>query len=168
MRALALFATAVLLVGPVRADDDEASRATLRGLKGVRIEIEEPSSELADRGITAEVLRADTQLTLRQGGIPIDENGRQALPGEPILFVQVLASVDKTFDQCSFGIQLELQQQAELARDHAIAAAVTTWSVGGIGEAGRDWRQVLRKELAYYVGLFADAWHEVNPPSGSN
>jgi hypothetical protein len=168
VRALALLATVVLLVGPVRAEDDEPSRATLRGLKGVRIEIEEPSPELADRGITAEVLRADTELPLRQGGIPIDASGRQPLPGEPVLFVQVLAAVDKTFDQCSFGIRLELQQQAELARDHAIATAVTTWSVGGIGEAGRDWRQVLRKELAYYVGLFADAWHEANPPSGSN
>ena len=167
MRALALFTAAVLLVGPVRAEDDEPSRATLRGLKGVRIEIEEPSPELADRGITAEVLRAEALLQLRQGGIAVDENGRHAFPGDPVLRVQVLATVDKTFDQCSFAVRLELWQKAVLDRDPAIATAVTTWSVGGLGEAGRDWRQVLRKELAYYVGVFVEAWQEVNPPASN-
>jgi hypothetical protein len=167
VRALALFAAAVLLVGPVRAEDDEPSRATLRGLKGVRVEIEEPSPELADRGITAEVLRSEALLQLRQGGIAADENGRHGFPGDPVLRVQVLATVDKTFDQCSFAVQLELWQKAVLERDPAIASAVITWSVGGIGEAGRDWRQVLRKELAYYVGVFVEAWQEVNPPASN-
>ena len=161
-------AFAVLLAAPARAADADA-RATLRGLKGVRIVVEDVSAELRERGITEDVVLAETERQLRQGGIPIyTEKQRRAFPGEPVLHVQVLAQVDVRFDEAAFGVRLELRQNAHLERDRSMRApGVTTWSTGGIGEAARDWRQVLRDEVAYHAGRFVEAWQEANPPARS-
>ena len=165
MRRLALFCVVVLLAVPARAQDDEQTRATLRGLKGVRIVVEDLSPALSDRGITTNVVLAEVQLPLRQAAIPIDDDsGRRPLPGDPVLNVQVLASVDERFDQCAFAVRLELRQNTQLERDHGMAVSATTWSTGGLGEAGKDWRQVLREELAYYAGVFVEAWQAANNP----
>ena len=150
---------------PAAAQDDP--RTTLRGLQGLRVVLAELVPELEARGITSDVVLAEVHLQLRKARIPIlAENARKPAPGDPALYVEVLANVHPTFDQCSFSVRLEVQQTARLDRDRKLPPArVVTWSTGGIGEAGKDWRTILREELASYVGTFVRAYVEANPPS---
>ena len=166
-----LAATGALLAGiaclalrPVTAEDDATARDSLRGLTGLHLRIAEVSPELAARGITTDVVFAEALLQLRQAAIPILDEQKKTAPGAPELFVEVLANLDPNFDQCSFAFRLELRQLTRLERDAKRPAAhAVTWSIGGIGEAGAQWRQVLREELAYYVGRFVDAYRLANP-----
>jgi len=150
--------------GPVAAEDDTPARDSLRGLTGVHLSIAEVSPELTARGITTDVVFAEVQLQLRQAAIPLLDEQKKPAPGEPELFVEVLANVDPNFDQCSFAFRVELRQLTRLERDaKRPAARAVTWSIGGIGEAGTQWRQILREELAYYVDRFVVAYRTANP-----
>jgi hypothetical protein len=149
---------------PVTAEDDATARDSLRGLNGLHLSIAKVSPELAARGITTDVVFAEAVLQLRQAAIPILDEQKKTAPGAPELFVEVLANLDPNFDQCSFAFRLELRQLTRLERDAKRPAAyAVTWSIGGIGEAGAQWRQILREELAYYVGRFVDAYRLANP-----
>ncbi len=118
------------------------------------------------RGITSDVVLAEVKLQMRQARRPVLAETAKPQPGDPELYVEVLANVHPTFEQCSFGIRLEVRQAARLERDRKPAPArVVTWRTGGIGEAGTDWRAVLREELAFYAGQFVAAYVETNPPA---
>ena len=107
---------------------------------------------------------SEVVLQLHQGAIPILDELPKPPPDGPELHVEVLANVDPSFDQCSFSFRLELRQAARLDRDPKRGPfRVVTWSTGGIGEAGAQWRKVLREELAYYVGRFVIAYRDANP-----
>ncbi len=159
-----LFCASWVCPGPVAAEDDATARGSLRGLTALHLSIAEVSPELSARGITTDVVFAEALLQLRQAAIPLLDEQKKPTPGEPELFVEVLANVDPTFDQCSFAFRVELRQLTRLERDTKRPAAhAVTWSIGGIGEAGTGWRQILREELAYYVSRFVDAYRTANP-----
>lgn len=145
-------------------DNAKDAAASLRGLPGVHVAIAAVSPELEARGITTDVILAEVVLQLRQAAIPFLDELPKPPPDGPQLHVEVLANVDPNFDQCSFGFRLELRQSARLEHDPKRGPLrVVTWSTGGIGEAGAQWRQILREELAYYVGLFVTAYRDANP-----
>lgn len=166
-----LVSLALLCTHPCSANNDPASRRSLAGLEAVAVEIPEMASELLERGITEDVILAEVQLQLRQAGIDMLDPERpraKPVPGNPVLRVEVMANVHDIYDQASFSVQVSVLQDVELARytkkkgtDRTLRAP--TWSTGGIGESGTDWRDVLRGELAFFVGQFVDAWQEANP-----
>jgi hypothetical protein len=169
MKPLWSLAAAVLVLlsaaAPAVAQDNARSRATLAGLDGVLVVIAGISDELVERGITEEVVFAEVQLQLREARIELlDGARRRGEPRRPILYVEVLANLHEQYDQASFSVRVEVRQEARLARNSKIAArSATTWSVGGIGESGTNWRDILRDELSYYVGRFVDSFLEANP-----
>jgi hypothetical protein len=152
-------------VVPAAAQDDVHSRATLVGLEGVRVVIADVGDELIDRGITPDVVSAEVHLQLREAGIEmLEEVRRRGEPRHPVLFIEVLANLHERYDQASFSIRVEVRQDVRLERNKKILArGATTWSVGGIGESGTDWRDILRDELSYYVARFVEAFAEANP-----
>jgi hypothetical protein len=167
----ALLSLALAFPGAGLANNDAPSRRSLVGLDAVRVEIPEVGDELRERGITEEVIHAEVQLQLRRAGIEMLDPERpraKSVDGNPTLRVEVLANVHETYDQASFSVEVSVWQDVKLAR-HAKkkrggpALRAPTWSTGGIGESGTDWRDVLRDELAFYVSQFVDAWQEANP-----
>ena len=172
----AVVGTALLTVALVRphvgvAHDDTLARRSLAGLEAVEVEIPEVGDGLFSRGITDGVVFAEVQLQLRRAGIKMLDPERprsKSVAGNPTLRVEVLANVHDTYDQASFAIQVSLWQDVKLARHDKEKRGgrtyrVPTWSTGGIGESGTDWRSVLRDELAFYVDQFVGAWQEANP-----
>ncbi len=173
--AFALVATAFLTGALLRpqagvASDDARARRTLSGLEAVEVVIVPVSDDLFGRGITDDVVFAEVQLQLRRADIEMLDPERpraKPVPGSPQLRVEVLANVHETYDQASFAIEVSLWQDVKLER-HAKQKRggrtyrVPTWSTGGIGESGTDWRDVLRAELAFYVDQFVGAWLEAN------
>ena len=160
----ALCLAAALIVPSLAAQDNATTVKSLRGLQGVHVAMAAVSPELKAKGVTTDVLFAAVVLQLRQAQIPILDELPKPPPDGPELRIEVLANVDPTFDQCSFSFRLELRQTARLERDLKSAPLrVVTWSIGGIGEASNDWRQVLREELDYYLGRFTAAYRAANP-----
>jgi hypothetical protein len=164
-RLVLTFGLALLALVPVQAKNDALPWPSLQGLEGVRVAIDSLAPELVDRGITEDVVFAEVQLQMRQADIPIlDETMKPAL-GDPVLRVVVTADVHPTFDQCSFAVRFELEQTVVLERQpKAEPVRGVTWSVGGIGEGGNTWRDVLREEVMFYTSRFVEAYLEANPP----
>lgn len=157
----------LLVFVPVQATNDAIPWPSMQGLAGVRVSIDSLAPDLVDRGITEDVLFSEVQLQLRQAGIPIlADDARKPASGDPLLRVTVIASVNPTFDQCSFSIRLELEQTVLLQRQpKGVPLRAVTWGLGGIGEGASKWRQVLREELSYYTARFVEAYVGANPPN---
>jgi hypothetical protein len=72
------------------ADDGDFARATLRGLQGVSVLIEDVKPEMARAGLTTQQLQADVEGRLRHAGIPVLTKGQAfRLQGAPYLYVYV-------------------------------------------------------------------------------
>lgn len=167
----ALFGWALVQPHTGVAFSDKHPRRSLAGLEAVSVEIPDPGESLADRGITHDVIFAEVQLQLRRAGIEMLDPQRprpEPVAGNPVLRVEVLANVHDVYDQASFAIQVSVWQDVKLARNagqkgRGPTLRAQTWSTGGIGESGTDWRDVLRDELAFFVDQFVAAWLEANP-----
>ena len=149
----------------------ESAGSSLAGLEAVEVVVPTIDESLFERGITEKVVFAEVQLQLRRAGIAIlDPEHPRAKPaaGNPTLRVEVLANVHDRYDQASFAIAVSLWQDVKLARYATEKRGgrtyrAQTWSTGGIGESGADWRTILRDELAFYVDQFVGAWQAANP-----
>jgi hypothetical protein len=165
-RLFLAFGLALLALVPARAKNEPRPWPSLEGLTGVRVAIDSLAPEVVERGITEDVLFAEVQLQLRQAHIDIlPEGAKKPAPGDPLLRLVVVAAVHPTFDQCSFSVRLDLEQAVRLERQpKGTALRAVTWSLGGIGEGGSKWRQILREEVAYYTARFVEAYLAANPP----
>ena len=79
---------------PVPAEDSEVSRATLAGLQGVGVVVEEIQPNIqkyaAKFGLSGAQIRRDVVQKLQEGGIRVVEgNEWLAIPGRPVLCVNV-------------------------------------------------------------------------------
>jgi len=72
------------------AGDSELDRATLRGLQGVDVIVENLTPEVERAGLTRQQLQTDVELRLRKAGIPLLTSAeRVKVPGKPFLGVHV-------------------------------------------------------------------------------
>src|SRR5262245_25468829 len=117
--------------------DDEDTRATLRGIEGVRVFVEDLGDDVEHAGLTRQQIRTDVELRLRKAGIRIlTEAERVGMPGTPWLSVNVIVYLSHDTRLAAFRIDVSLQQLAFLATDGS-RALVSTWSVGKTGIVGR-------------------------------
>jgi hypothetical protein len=148
----------LVLVSPVNAMDDPAARATLRGLKGVRV--------VVDADQDAATFQADAELELGKVGIPaLSKDEWSASPGLPMLHLFVsspLASLlgDSGKADLHRFVRVELVQLASLVRDGSLVAPAVTWSVGSTAHGDL---QYIRDSVRNEVGGFIEAWFIANP-----
>src|SRR5262249_38080843 len=83
----------LLSAGRAGAQDIEYSRATLRGLEGVRVLVENIDTDAQADGLTQQQLQTAVELQLRKEGIPV--LSMTQMPGTPYLYVAVTAHKDK-------------------------------------------------------------------------
>src|SRR2546429_6513667 len=93
------------------AMDREGTRATLRGVEGVRVVIEDLGPEVERAGLTKQQLQTDVELRLRQASIRIltTKEERFGTPGAPYLYINVNVMLDSV-GLAIFGIHVELCQ----------------------------------------------------------
>ena len=80
--------------------DDPSARATLRGLIGVNVIIDDLPLELeaARAGLTRATVHADTEAQLREAGVRVlNDSEWQTAPGQPWLFVRIRTSCAPEF-----------------------------------------------------------------------
>jgi hypothetical protein len=150
------------------ATDSERTRATLRGVEGVHVVVEDLRPDVERAGLTRQQLQTDVELQLRQAGIPLVTSAERVhVPGQPFLAVAVHVVPRADGLLAAYAITVEVYQVASL-ETAAVKATVSTWSVGKTGSIGLPLLAALRDSVKDSVEHFINAYLSVNPrPAGS-
>ena len=147
----------------VNAQDTELTRATLKGLKGLYVVIEDLRPEVEQAGLTKSAIQTDVELKLRQAGISVLSREQWLNePGWPYLYVNVNVNPRSDYSW-PYNILLELKQRVILSRDPTIDLNTTTWSVHAVGAYFKANIRDLRNDIKDNVDLFINTYVSVNP-----
>ena len=157
--------TWILIALPLYALNSEINRATLKGLRGVRVLVEDLAPEVEREGLVKDQLQKSVEERLRSSGIRVltQEEAVKA-PGEPYLYVNVNISFAKGEEGiCSYSIDVALIQNVTLVRIPKQASYAVTWSTGGVGLIGNKSLSELKGTIEEIVDIFVKSFLSVNP-----
>jgi hypothetical protein len=155
----------ILVAFPLYALNSEINRATLKGLRGVRVLVEDLAPEVEREGLVKDPLQKSVEERLRAAGIRVltQEEAVKA-PGEPYLYVNVNISFAKGEEEiCSYSIDVALIQNVTLVRIPKQTGYAVTWSTGGVGLIGKKSLSELKGTIEEIVDIFVKAFFSVNP-----
>ena len=161
------FLPAALLVcsiAPVKASDSEIDRASLKGLTGVFVLVEELNPPEEQAGLKTADIQADVEEKLKAAGIPLLSKTQNIdTPGMPTLYISVSVASSPATDLWPFSIDVNLEQQATLKRspDTFVPTAIT-WHVGSIGAVDKSSIRSIRERVNEQVAKFVNAYFKVN------
>ncbi len=163
--ALALFIF-VMGLWPLYAEDSDVSRATLKGLQGVGVFVEDvqPNVQKYARkaGIEREVIQRETERRLQAAGINVvvGEAWRRT-PGNPFLYVNINTHETEKY-WYAYDIKVELRQVVNLEANQKVRTMATTWSMNMTGIANIGNLHVVRNDVMALVERFIAAYRSVN------
>lgn len=161
------FLPAALLVcsiAPATASDSEIDRASLKGLQGVFVLIEDLNPPEEQAGLKTADIQADATQQLKAAGIPLlsKEQGIQT-PGMPTLYVSVSIASSATTELWPFSIDVNLEQEVTLKRNpDAFVPTAVTWHVGSIGAVDKSNIRSVRERVNEQIAKFVNAYNKVN------
>ena len=164
-RGIYLGLALTVLAGSCLAGDSAMDRATLRGLKAVKVVVDPPPAEMERQGFDREHLRASIEKKLRDGGIKIDNDVIEFL-GLGISAGQGGRKGPLSLGKAptSMNLSLGLYQVILLSRDQTIKTVAETWEQQkGISATTRNLDQVLPGAIDELVDQFVKAYRSVNP-----
>lgn len=147
----------------LHGSDDPTTRATLRGIRGIVVVVESLGAEAIRDGLTVDNIQTDAELSLRKAGVRVIES-----PNAPHLsYLYINANVYKgkgpIEDLYTFNCSVSFEQLVTV-KSNDVAAIVPTWSVDGVGYAGRlNMSKSIRDTLRDLVEKFLNAYLSVNP-----
>jgi hypothetical protein len=145
------------------ADDGDFARATLRGLQGVYVLIEDLPPESERAGLTTQQLQTDVEERLRHAGIPVlTKDQAFRVQGAPYLYVYVHL-LPHPLGLMVYSILVEVNQRASLDRN-GLSASVSTWSVQRLGTVGSRHLAAVRNDVRNQIDHFIHVYRSVNPP----
>ena len=160
LRTLPLVLVMLAIAGPSAANDGESSRATLKGLAGVNVLVEDFDDDDRRAGFDEKAFQTAAELKLRLAGIKVlTRVERLSTPGMPWLYVNVNSMATEADRIAPGAISLELNQGARLERNGESATAAT-WSVRALGIGDAPYALEGFKEQ---MDKFLNAWLSVNP-----
>jgi hypothetical protein len=133
--AAALIVFIALVVSPVRADDNSRSGVdTLKGLHGVRVVVEDISSDLASDGITTDKIQSNVEDQLKKAGITVmDSDTWKNDPAHPFLYVRVSSIKSDDGKYYAYNVDVELNQSITTQQNSSSGDFGDTWDTGTIG-----------------------------------
>jgi len=145
----------------------EVPWASLRGLKGVGVVVEELTPDAKRGGLAEEQLRLDVEWRLRKAGIPVLSGASlRGVSGPPYLSISVAALQGKgrLAPLFVYTAKVELKQGATLVRNPSLNVSAATWTLSGVSMTGhRRFRQGAHARVASYVDRFIRDYLAVNP-----
>ncbi len=167
LRALAFMALSVMLLTEAHALDSEANRATLKGLAGVKVLVEEIAPEVEKSGLSKTRLQSLIELKLKKAGIKVmTQEEVLKTTGETYLYVKINAAAGKGEKKLyMYSIDLALIQNILLERDPKATTYGITWSTGGVGLIEREGLKQLTESILGMVDLFIEAYQWANKRS---
>ena len=133
----------VALARPIAAQQDSpASRATLAGLPGFFVSVEDMDTAAARVGVTSNVIETDIKSRLQDAGIKLyGEDDFKHVLEVPQLYVNVnmLALSGAQSGLFTYNVSTEVRQAIKLARDPSITSTSVTWRAPStVGTVGSD------------------------------
>jgi len=145
------------------ADDGDFARATLRGLQGVSVLIEDLPPESARAGLTTQQLQTEVEEQLRHAGIPVlTKEQAFRLQGARYVYVYVHL-VPHPIGLTVYTILVEVNQRASLDLNGS-SASVSTWSTQRLGTVGSRHLATVRHDVRGQIDHFIHVYRSVNPP----
>jgi len=153
------------LQSPVFAINGKSNRATLRGLSGVGVLIEQLAPEIEREGLIKNQLQIEVELKLKMAGIKVlTKEECLKTPGEPYLYININVNTAKTeSDIYPYSIDVLLMQKVFLLRDPKQTTYAVTWSTGGVGSIEKSILSQLRGSVEEMVDLFIKTYLSENP-----
>jgi hypothetical protein len=153
------------LQSPVFAINGKSNRATLRGLSGVGVLIEQLAPEIEREGLIKNQLQIEVELKLKMAGIKVlTKEECLKTPGEPYLYININVNTAKTeSDIYPYSIDVLLMQKVSLLRDPKQTTYAVTWSTGGVGSIEKSILSQLRGSVEEMVDLFIKTYLSENP-----
>jgi hypothetical protein len=164
IRLLLPAALIVCSIGPAKASDSEIDRASLKGLQGVFVLVEDLNPLEEQAGLKTADVQTDVEEKLKAAGIPLLSKTQDIdTPGMPTLYISVSVASSTTTDLWPFSIDVNLEQQATLKRspDTFVPTAIT-WHVGSIGAVDKSNIRSIRDRVNEQVAKFVNAYLKVN------
>lgn len=150
----------LLLVGAcalVSAGDSAMDRATLRGLKAIKVVIDRPDPQIERQGITQDQLQSEVADQLRKAGITVDENASEFLGLS-------LKSARVRRGSYPVALSLGVYQVVWLSRDKTIKTVAETWSAQDVFSVPpKNLNRVFRGTVGELVDQFIRAYRAANP-----
>jgi len=148
----------------VFAVNGKSNRATLRGLKGIGVLVEQLAPEVENGGLSKDQLQKNVEAKLRAAGIKVLTREECAkTPGEPNLYINVNVNIAKTeSDIYPYSLDLLFIQKVSLLRDQKITSYAVTWSTGGVGSISKELLNDLRESVGDVVEVFIKACQAEN------
>ena len=165
--AILLLFTAVTsrLFGQILGDNDN-TRNTLVGLRGVCVSVTPIDEDAQRMGLTQIQVQTDVELKLRQAGIPVLTEGEAgSTPGVPYLYVELITLQPRAIRNVyAYNVEIELVQTIHLARNSEFGLG-TTWSATGvIGTVGENnLASSVRETVRDQTDQFINAYLAANP-----
>jgi hypothetical protein len=160
---IAIVVFILALVTPAVAQDTKDERATLAGLTGVSVGVENMSAEAERDGLTRSALQTDVELKLRLAGIPVLTLMESVLaPNGANLYLNVNMLGDE-MGLYAYSIRLELKQRVRLYRDPTVVTPAATWGTGSVGLVGKVRLTSVRDGVRDRLDQFINAYLAANP-----
>ena len=148
--------------------DSPGARATLVGLPGFFVAVEDMDTSAARVGVTAAAVQADVEAKLRSAGIRLyTADEFKNLLEVPQLYINVneLVLHGAQAGMFTYSATTEVRQAVKLARDSTISSTTVTWrapaTVGTVGST--NFQIAVRDVVREGVDLLITAYQAVNP-----
>ena len=152
-----LLAASPAVIGRSWADDTPEERATLKGIKAVKVVVRDLHPDAQADGLTADQLQSEVEARLRKAGVTASPSAKASLT------VTVNTS-GRENGWYFFVIEVNLTQPVALVRDRKSIILAATWRLGNFGDvAAQDLARFVRETLAGQVDMFIQAYREQNP-----
>jgi hypothetical protein len=143
-------------------ENDRQGRASLAGIKGIGVVIEDLAPDAAQVGFSTQLVQADVGQKLRSAGIKVlSEDELLKTSGMPYLYINIFTFKDD--EQFAYHITLELKQMAALVRKPGIKLSASTWKTRVGGTVGIKKVTELRAVVKDETDQFISAWKAANP-----
>jgi hypothetical protein len=164
-RIYAGFAVTLALAGTCLAGDSTMDRATLRGVKALKVVVDQPGPELEREGIDRDRLRNSIELKLRNADIKIDNSAVEFLGLtflSPEAGTRSRLSLRRT--PHSLVVGLGVYQVVMLSRDKETKTVAETWGQQRvISASGKDLDREISDAVFELADQFVKAFRAVNP-----
>jgi hypothetical protein len=169
---LSIFVLVLVLAGwtsEVLALDDETTRFSLTGLRGIAVVVKDINPDAERDGLKRDQIKTDVELRLRETGIKVPtESERLAIPDFPLLTINVDVEKSKDLELYNYNIEVELYKQV-ISNPHdetrfAEYDQIKTWSSGlTTSIPSNGLKSSVQKDVVYLVDKFISAYLAANP-----
>jgi putative peptidoglycan binding protein len=160
---------ALILIGMVVAPgrhvwalDNEAARATLKGLSGVAVWVGDLAPDISQHGLTKQQLQTEVERQMRHAGITVFSSQEAGTSSDTAFVVVSVTTLRHTGGLYMYAVDLAVYQAAALLRDPTPRSLVT-WAVGRIGLVEAANLRAISTSVSQQVELFIQTYRTVNP-----